>query len=587
MIKNCLLALLSTMAFCLLNSLSFANVTVTLLAFIILFFFYQNVKAETDRYSELCALVLALFLGFGKFLVFLAETGGYLLWVKVLFSVAGSFLFFRRAIAAAFGWLMNFKVQKTAFSSKLFIISFLIIFVCWLPYWFTHYPGNYPPDTINQLYQNFGIYSYSNANPLLHTLLIKASYNFFALFTTDINQIMAFSGLLQMVINAAIYALVVTYVYSESGNKIMAAATIAFYGLLSYNAVYNTSVSKDAMFTSITVLLLLMIVKWYKKPSLLNSIILTLSGIAYCLLRANGYYALAIVIVCALLVGCYKYQRKLLNVLLVIFTLASLIRYPVYTLYLNKANGRSLLVVEAEEPLSEEAEEPIIYKHYFRGSFLYVMAFQQVANVVYHERELNEKEEWLIEEHAPLEVIREVYNPILVDPLFEWVTYYTTPERQNISNVEYLKLWLELFIKYPNDYFEAYFNMTRYYFYPNRYVKPYYEGIYNNELGIHEESLTSIETKEMLDTFYNNQAKIPFVSSLLCPGVTTCLMMAALIFVLKAKKRVSFVALSFLFANFFILMACVPLNDEFRYIYPIVGALPFILMQFLTADQEG
>ena len=91
----------------------------------------------------------------------------------------------------------------------------------------------------------------------------------------------------------------------------------------------------------------------------------------------------------------------------------------------------------------------------------------------------------------------------------------------------------------------------------------------------------------MLDTFYNNQAKIPFVSSLLCPGVTTCLMMAALIFVLKAKKRVSFVALSFLFANFFILMACVPLNDEFRYIYPIVGALPFILMQFLTADQEG
>ena len=67
-----------------------------------------------------------------------------------------------------------------------------------------------------------------------------------------------------MAINAAIYALVLTYTYSESGNKIMAAATIAFYGLLSYNAVYNTSVSKDAMFTSITVLLLLMIVKWYK-----------------------------------------------------------------------------------------------------------------------------------------------------------------------------------------------------------------------------------------------------------------------------------------------------------------------------------
>lgn len=584
-IKHYLLALVSTIAFCLLNSLNISNIAVVFLTFIILLFFYKTIKSDRDLYSDICALVLASFLGFGKYLVFLAESDGYLLWVKVILSIIGSFFFFRRAVAVVYAWFLNHKSHKEPFSYKLFLISFILIFSCWLPYWFTHYPGNYPPDTMNQLYQIFGIYRYSNANPLLHTLFIKLLYNFFALFTSDINQILALSSIVQMLINSFIYALVVTYVHSESGNKTITAATIAFYGLISYNAIYNTSLSKDAMFTSITVLLLLMIINWSKKPSILNAAIVILTGVVFCLLRANGYYAMFIVIICAVLAGCLKYRHKLLIILLVTFSLASIVRYPVYTVYINNAN-KPYYAAKAEKQ-KEGIEKPVENKQYFRGSFLYVMTFQQVANVVYHQRELTEKEEWLIEVHAPLEVIRETYNPILVDPIFDRLAYYTTSERESISDIEYLKLWLELFIKYPNDYFEAYFNMTRYYFYPNRYVKPYYEGIFNNELGIHEDSLTSVETKEALDSFYNNQAKIPFVGTLLCPGVTTCIMAAALLFSLKTKKRVSFVTLSFLFANFFILMACVPLNDEFRYIYPLVGALPIILMQFLNAEQEG
>ena len=196
-----------------------------------------------------------------------------------------------------------------------------------------------------------------------------------------------------------------------------------------------------------------------------------------------------------------------------------------------------------------------------------------------HERELNEKEEWLIEEYIPLDEVKEAYNPILVDELYEHIKVTCKPTRLNISKIEYFKLWVELFLKYPLDYLEAYVNMNKYYFYPNKYIENmYYTSIYPNEYGI-----KYIDNNEALvnkiETSYSNQKNIPLVSSLFSPGTVVFILLMGLYYCLLKKNKTTFVSMFHLLVNFLILMAFVPLNDEFRYIYPVVACLPLIITQ--------
>ena len=53
---------------------------------------------------------------------------------------------------------------------------------------------------------------------------------------------------------------------------------------------------------------------------------------------------------------------------------------------------------------------------------------------------------------------------------------------------------------------------------------------------------------------------------------------------MRKKNYTSLLSLLPLLGNFLILMACVPINDEFRYMYPIVVCLPYYVMQFLVKD---
>ena len=178
--------------------------------------------------------------------------------------------------------------------------------------------------------------------------------------------------------------------------------------------------------------------------------------------------------------------------------------------------------------------------------------------------------------------MKEAYNPILVDELYEHVKDTCKPTRLNIPKIEYFKLWVELFLKYPLDYLEAYVNMNKYYFYPNKYVENmYYTSIYPNEYGI--KYINNNETLiNKIETSYSNQKKIPLVSSLFSPGTIVFILLMGLYYCLLKKNKTTFVSMFHLLVNFLILMAFVPLNDEFRYIYPVVACLPLIITQTIS-----
>lgn len=574
MIITCLEALLSVYALYFLNSLDFSNYFLLALVAFIFYIFFKN----THKYKKntvLLSLVLTFFLLLGKYKIYLDDSNGLMLVIKLVITPIGSFILFQHLFGFMFEILDNNKVKNiTPISYKLsFIIAFLVICLSWLVVLIIKYPGIIYPDTLNQIIQSFGDRLFNNKNPLFHTLLIKTFYDISLSFTNNINVATFIVSLVQLIFCSFIYAYVCKYIYKRTNNIYFYIATLLFYGFISYNVFYNISISKDAMYAVFTALFVCVIDNLCNEPSNKNIILFVITGILYSLLRNNGFYSL-IVVAFVIIVLCLKSNFKKLTIsILATLILSGVIRGPIYNAILtnlNKGYKGDFYVPSAAA---------------FHDSFITVVPFQQIANVVVHERELNEKEEWLIEEYIPLDEVKEAYNPILVDELYEHIKDTCKPTRLNIPKIEYFKLWVELFLKYPLDYLEAYVNMNKYYFYPNKYIENmYYTSIFPNEYGI--KYIDNNETLvNRIETSYSDQKNIPLVSSLFSPGTVVFILLIGLYYCLLKKNKTTFVSMFHLLVNFLILMAFVPLNDEFRYIYPVVACLPLIITQ-TTSNNE-
>lgn len=571
MIITCLEALLSVYTLYFLNSLDFSNYFLLALIAFIFYIFFKN----THKYKKntvLLSLVLTFFLMLGKYKIYLDDSNGLMLAIKLIITPIGSYVLFQHIFGYVFDILNNKKIKNiTPINYKLsFIIAFLVICLSWLIILIIKYPGIIYPDTLNQIFQSFGDRLFNNKNPLLHTLLIKTFYDISLSFTNNINVATFIVSLVQLIFCSLIYAYICKYIYKRTNNIYFYVATLLFYGFISYNIFYNISISKDAMYAVFTALFVYMIDNLCHEPSIKNIILFVLTGILYSLLRNNGFYSL-IIVAFVIIVLCFKYNFKKLTIaILTTLILSGVIRGPIYNAILTNLNK------------NYEGDFYVPSATAFHDSFITVVPFQQIANVVVHERELNEKEEWLIEEYIPLNEVKEAYNPILVDELYEHVKDTCKPTRLNIPKIEYFKLWVELFLKYPLDYLEAYVNMNKYYFYPNKYVENmYYTSIYPNEYGI--KYINNNETLiNKIETSYSNQKKIPLVSSLFSPGTIVFILLMGLYYCLLKKNKTTFVSMFHLLVNFLILMAFVPLNDEFRYIYPVVACLPLIITQTVS-----
>lgn len=566
---NILYSALSVLSLLFLSGSELNNYPTNIILFIVIFIFINKMHIYKKN-TVLLSLVLTFFLLLGKYKIYLDDSSGLMLAIKLIITPIGTYILFQHLFGYVFDILDNKKKIKniTPISYKLsFIIAFLVICFSWLAVLIIKYPGIIYPDTLNQIIQSFGDRPLNNMNPLFHTLLIKTFYDISLSFTNNINVATFIVSLVQLVFCSCIYAYVCKYIYKRTNNIYFYIATLLFYGYISYNVFYNVSISKDAMYTVFTALFICMIDNLCNEPSNKNFILFVITGILYSLLRNNGFYSL-IVVTFVIIVLCIKFNFKKLTITIILtLILTSVIRGPIYSTIIVSSNKQYV------------GNNPNIKSPSFVGSFLFVVPFQQIANVVVHDRELNEKEEWLIEEYIPFERIKEVYNPILIDPLYSEIEKYCKPTRLNIAKIEYFKLWVELFLKYPLDYLEAYVNMNKYYFYPNKYIENmYYTSIYPNEYGIkYVDNNETLVNK--IETSYSNQKKIPLVSSLFSPGTVVFILLIGLYYCLLKKNKTTFVSMFHLLVNFLILMAFVPLNDEFRYIYPVVACLPLIIIQ--------
>ena len=165
------------------------------------------------------------------------------------------------------------------------------------------------PDSIWQVQQVLGLDSLNSHHPIVHTLWIKLWYEIgHVLGFQDNITIFGFVSLVQLILHCAILALIIRYLYKKTQNNFMVFMAVLFYGLVPFNTSYAITFWKDIIHAWVAALFLIALDSYMEdntksvKKQVFCIVMLVILGVALCLFRNNGYYA---VILWSLLVAVY------------------------------------------------------------------------------------------------------------------------------------------------------------------------------------------------------------------------------------------------------------------------------------------
>lgn len=488
--------------------------------------------------------------------------------VYLLMTAAGLFFLFYRGCHLLLLYLGNRSSRISAsrktpdspapiLSVQTRLLLFLLLLACWLPWFLYHFPGVMTPDSLSQYSQAIGLTGYSNHHPFVHTLLIRLFTSLGNALFHNVYAGIACYTVFQMIAMALIIVTCIHVLIRCGAGKKLSFVFLLFYALVPYNGIFAVTMWKDILFSGILLLFVLCIYQFlplyregkplYTKPLLFLSFLLW--GILVCLMRSNGLYVVAAA--APFLLAAFRKQWKLLlPSLLLILGSAMLIKGPVMD---------SLGV---EKPAFSES--------------LSIPA-QQIARVVAKGRELTEEQISLIGKTLDYPSIPGYYQPELSDPV-KALIQYGHPEYLEAHKGEYLKLWIRLGLKYPVDYWNAFVDQTKGYWFPDAPGLLTNEGISPNELGLswqpvlHGQGVTKfVEIICKLYTIF------PLYGLLYSIGAFTWAAIFLFANCLLNGKKENWILFIPYFAVVLTLCAATPVASDVRYLYSLIFAMPLLL----------
>ena len=459
-----------------------------------------------------------------------------------------SYLLISNILSYLYELLDKRKVKKEkeedVSSQKLFFHSLIILTVLDLFFLiFAKYPGNISPDSINQIEQiKSGVFT--NHHPYFHTILIQ----FFLNITRNINRGLFLYNVFQMVfVNACIsYAIKTLYEFKISPK--IRKWVFAWYLCMPFNIMFSFTVWKDMIFAGSLLLLITTLYKIIKqREKLTDYFLFAYSSIFVCILRNNGLIAYAL----GIILFIYIYRKGLLKVSLIGISMLLSSFLVVYSLL-------PTLGIEKSNPV-ESLSVPI----------------NQVSRVIVDSK-LTEQEEKQISMLVDIDKVKESYLPYISDPVKNLMR-----EKDNIKYLEnhkkeYLKLYIKLMIKHPKEYIAAYIDLTKGYYNSGYQYWVWYGDVYANNYDINRIvriPATSFALSGYCFLFENISILQLFISI----GVYVWLGMFLLFYNIKKKQNEELVLLFIPFGVLITLLIATPVFSEFRYAYPYILTLPFIL----------
>lgn len=324
---------------------------------------------------------------------------------------------------------------KNRISYKQVVVVAVIIFMAWLPYLVTYYPGQVFGDTLTSIGQVMGYAPLNNHHPICYTLFIKFCFKIGALFGGNTAGCVCYC-IIQMVYMASFLAYISCWIYRRMNlKKIGLFFLIIFYGCIPYFAQMSIAMWKDPIFAVTIALLTIMLTDYIllqeengkgQKFFWIKYTVLLLITI---FIRNNGIYMAFFMAVMAFFMIIWircenirKALRKLGICTILIVIISQIVVGPIY--------NRMGIIKEKVESY---------------GIFL-----NQMARVVAYDGKMTEEDKEYMNQLLPLESYKDVYSPCCVDPL-KWNPEFNADALDN----NFFKHYISMFVKNPKLYFEA------------------------------------------------------------------------------------------------------------------------------------
>lgn len=472
-------------------------------------------------------------------------------------------------------------------SSKVFLLSYACIILCWFPTWLAYYPGICSYDTPVQMEQIL-YKAYNTHHPLAHTLLLEVFYRLGEL-VGNVNLGIAIGTLLQMLLIGSALAGCIALLARQNVKKWQLVLLTIFSAVFPVNWYMSVTTTKDVLFTLFVLLFFVLfygILQHTEGRGIFLHLCFIISAVGIVLFRNNGKYALLLFWLCfaaGLCVSLIKKTAFKTWKILFVDTAAGLVIGFVLL------SGLSGLTNAREGDKREMLSLPI----------------QQLARtMVYHggvgvlpedDNTMKAQDKALIQEFLLNESYKN-YRPVISDPVKSWTNTYVV----RYKPVEFAKTYLRLFADYPGDFVNAALAINAGWLSPadishatiNQNVSAkghgYIQTGWSTQMestGLYPDSKFPL-LHEKLESFadHNGYLELLGLNILVAPGIYLWCYLFLAAWLITFRRYKELLPFFWIFGYFGTLLLGPAV--QLRYLYPLMVILPFVWIMLCTTAKR-
>lgn len=478
---------------------------------------------------------------------------------RTLLYVLSLFPFFSSVILYLFNKLGKIKLESWKISNKkLFLISFISMFLIWFIYYGVFFPGFLSPDSIVQLNQVIGVVDFFDHHPVLHTLYIAFFYKIGLHFFGKPNLAIGFLCFSQIIILASILSSVIIYLKNKKVPKNVLILFIIYYSLSPIFGYYSITVWKDVIFGALTPLVVISLYDIVTKgddASTKDYIALFIFTLLWVLFRNNGIYVVLLMTLMAL-IFFRKKSFKLISIFIIVFVCYSIIKGPIFKAFNIKKTKSSEYIA---------------------------IPMQQVGRMIWMDADLDTKDLETINKLIPLDEVRKVYTPNVSDAI-KFSRKYNDKFFDN-NKKEFLNIYLRFIKHHPLIAIDGYLASTIGYWYPNQIYWSYADSITENNLGFKTTPFIKSDKLHRKIKKASNSYR-PIISFYLRVAIYFWIILFFLFLIVRNKGIKYIYPFMPIIGIWLTLMAASPVFGEFRYIFGAVTSLPLVIGLALGKEKE-
>lgn len=412
---------------------------------------------------------------------------------------------------------------------------------------FVEYPGNVTEDPFTQIGEMVAG-QYSNFNTFWHTMFLQGILSIGYSIFGNVNAAVAFYCAVQCVIMAASFTFCLGTLYLLGVPIFYLVCSFLIYTVMPYNMALFISVWKDVLFSAGVLLLICSVLRIHSdlgRWKWSNYATLAAGCIFFGLARNNGWYVFLASL--PFLIWSLRKNFKAVVIMISSFAVCWTLTNPVL----------SMLGVSAGD-YTESLSIPL----------------QQVARVITDGCELTEEESELISHVFDIEEVPSLYTNWLSDPIkIEFRSNDTDYFEAHVG--DYVKLWVDLGLRYPGEYLKAWVDQTKGYWNGGYGYGMYSETVTDNPYGVQKSGGNNL-IATLFRLYFGLSRHVIFFEPLHSIGLHIWVTALCCLFALLLKRREWVLSVPLLVI---VLGLCLgtPVYACFRYAYPVFVCLPLIL----------